>query len=54
MELIDKEKALKLLQLVVDDTKKSYAEGQFVSYQDTARRCYTLIASLAPEEVRDE
>ena len=54
MELIDKAKALELLQMVVDDVQKSYEEGQYVSYQETAGRCYRLIASMEPEEVRDE
>lgn len=47
--LISTEKALALLQMVVDDTKKSYEEGKFVSYQEIAARCYRLIEQLAEE-----
>lgn len=47
--LISKEKALALLQMVVDDTKQAYAESRYVSYQEVANRCYRLIEQLAEE-----
>lgn len=53
-ELISKQKALALLQMVVEDTKQAYKENRFVSYQEVAGRCYRLIEGLQPEEVPHE